>query len=99
MNPAIYIPIITLWIIIFILLRNQRNKVVAKKAIEKRQKGDKSEMVELAKSEGLLCGITSGAALHAATMLALRSEYKNKRIAIILPDTGDRYLSTPLFED
>ena len=54
---------------------------------------------ELAKSEGLLCGITSGAALHAATMLALRSEYKNKRIAIILPDTGDRYLSTPLFED
>ena len=53
---------------------------------------------ELARCEGLLCGITSGAALHAATLLALRPEYKNKRIAVILPDTGDRYLSTPLFD-
>ncbi len=52
---------------------------------------------ELARREGLLCGITSGAALHAATLLALRPEYKGKRIAVILPDTGDRYLSTPLF--
>ena len=53
---------------------------------------------ELAKREGLLCGITSGAALYAATALAARPEYKDKRIAVILPDTGDRYLSTPLFE-
>jgi len=52
---------------------------------------------ELARCEGLLCGITSGAALHAATLVASRPEYKNKRIAVILPDTGDRYLSTPLF--
>ena len=53
---------------------------------------------EFARCEGLLCGITSGAALYAATLLAKRDEYKNKRIAVILPDTGDRYLSTPLFD-
>ena len=54
---------------------------------------------ELARLEGLLCGISSGAALHAATVLAARDEFKGKRIAIILPDTGDRYLSTPLFNE
>ena len=54
---------------------------------------------ELARLEGLLCGISSGAALHAATVIAARDEFKGKRIAIILPDTGDRYLSTPLFND
>lgn len=52
----------------------------------------------LAKSEGILCGITSGAALFAATSLALRKENLGKRIVALLPDTGDRYLSTPLFE-
>ena len=52
----------------------------------------------LAKCEGILCGITSGAALHAASLLALREENKGKNIVAILPDTGDRYLSTPLFE-
>ena len=52
----------------------------------------------LAKREGLLCGITSGAALHAATVCAKREEYDGKNIVVILPDTGDRYLSTPLFE-
>ena len=52
----------------------------------------------LATTEGILCGITSGAALHAATLLALREEYKNKHIVVILPDTGDRYLSTPMFQ-
>ena len=52
----------------------------------------------LAKSEGILCGITSGAALHAASIIALRKENKGKNIVVILPDTGDRYLSTPLFE-
>jgi len=52
----------------------------------------------LAKSEGLLCGISSGAALHAATVLAAKEENKGKNIVVILPDTGDRYLSTPLFE-
>ena len=52
----------------------------------------------LAKCEGLLCGITSGAALHAASVCAGREEFKDKNIVVILPDTGDRYLSTPLFE-
>ena len=52
----------------------------------------------LAKCEGLLCGITSGAALHTATLCAKRSELAGKNIVAILPDTGDRYLSTPLFE-
>ena len=52
----------------------------------------------LAKREGLLCGITSGAALHAATVCAKREELAGKNIVVILPDTGDRYLSTPLFE-
>ena len=53
----------------------------------------------LAKTEGLLVGITSGAALHAATVLAEKDEYAKKKIAVILPDTGDRYLSTPEFKD
>jgi cysteine synthase A len=51
----------------------------------------------LARTEGFLCGITSGAALHAATVLAARPENKGKAIVVLLPDTGDRYLSTPLF--
>lgn len=54
---------------------------------------------ELAREEGLLVGITSGAALHAAWQIANRDEFIGKNIVVILPDTGDRYLSTPLFED
>ncbi|MDR0857901.1 MAG: cysteine synthase A [Oscillospiraceae bacterium] len=53
---------------------------------------------EIAHTEGLLIGISSGAALAAATQLAERPEYKGKVFAVILPDTGERYLSTALFE-
>ena len=51
-----------------------------------------------AKRSGLLVGISSGAALYAAMKLSLESENRKKRIVVLLPDAGDRYLSTPLFE-
>lgn len=53
----------------------------------------------IAREEGVLVGISSGAAVYAATVLAEREENKGKTIVALLPDTGDRYLSTPMFSE
>jgi cysteine synthase A len=54
---------------------------------------------EIAKTEGILVGISAGAALHAAKQLAKREENAGKTIVVLLPDGGDRYMSTPLIQD
>ena len=64
---------------------------------------DSNEAIQMAKllgkSEGILVGISAGAALVAAVELAKRAEYEGKQIVVLLPDSGDRYYSTPLFMD
>jgi cysteine synthase A len=61
--------------------------------------GDAMEVTrELAVKEGILVGISSGAAMWAAIQLSERQENKGKTIVVILPDTGERYISTEMFE-
>jgi cysteine synthase A len=52
----------------------------------------------LAREEGILCGISCGAAMHAALRVAARPESDGKTIVVVLPDSGERYLSTGIFE-
>ena len=74
------------------------DKGVADKIITVSEADAYATAKDLARNEGILCGITSGAALHAATVLSRLPENKGKTIVVLLPDTGARYLSTPLFD-
>ncbi len=72
---------------------------VSDEIIEVTQKEAHAAARAFAKNEGFLVGISSGAALHAATVIANRPENAGRRIVVLLPDTGERYLSTALFAE
>ena len=73
--------------------RSVIDEVIAVKSAEAMQYGR-----EIARSEGLLCGISSGAALKAAVEIASKDENAGKNIVVVLPDTGERYLSSEMFQ-
>lgn len=74
------------------------NKEVVDEIFQVKNKDAFNVAREIAKTEGLLVGISSGAAVYTATEIAKRSENKGKTIVVILPDTGERYLTTTLFD-
>ena len=77
--------------------------ILDRSIIDEIQKVTSEEAVEMArriaKEEGILCGISCGAAMQAALNVAKRPEMENKTIVVVLPDSGERYLSTGLFQD
>ena len=75
------------------------NRTVIDEVVQVRNEDAFAAARMLAKTEGLLVGISSGAAIQAATELARRPENNGKTMVVILPDTGERYLSTALFQD
>ncbi|MEK4350603.1 cysteine synthase A [Paenibacillus sp. FSL R5-0475] len=74
------------------------NKEVVDEIFQVKNKDAFNVAREIAKTEGLLVGISSGAAVYTATEIAKRPENKGKKIVVILPDTGERYLTTTLFD-
>lgn len=74
------------------------NKEVVDEIFQVKNKDAFNVAREIAKTEGLLVGISSGAAVYTATQIAKRPENKGKTIVVILPDTGERYLTTTLFD-
>ena len=75
------------------------NQNVADEIIQVKNEDAFARTRELASTEGLLVGISSGAAIHAAVQVAVKPENKDKTIVVLLPDTGERYLSTDLFNN
>ena len=77
--------------------------ILDRSIIDEIQKVTSDEAIEMArrvaKEEGILCGISCGAAMHAALNVAQRPEMANKTIVVVLPDSGERYLSTGLYND
>lgn len=75
------------------------NRSVVDEVIQVKTKDAMATARALAKQEGILAGISSGAALWAALEVAKRKENQDKLLVVILPDTGERYLTTDLFRE